>query len=254
MKIFQDYFNIDKYDNVMNDMNSISRKSFNLLDNQNQSNVTNICSKKIINDYKPEKKIGMLGFADNDAEYMLPQIYNNVISPEEAHYIIEKSKNNFIESTIVSGDNTNVRKSKTCWIDRTDGVAQNIINRVCKLTNKPVENAEQLQVVKYETNGFYNFHHDSVYENNEESIEFLKRGGHRVVTMLMYLNDDFENGHTRFENLNINLKPPKYSGILFYPLDKNENQCHPKALHGGLPITFGEKYIATVWIRQDKNI
>jgi prolyl 4-hydroxylase len=55
-------------------------------------------------------------------------------------------------------------------------------------------------------------------------------------------------------DLRIDVKPPKYSGILFYPLDKEEKQCHPKAEHGGLPVSSGKKYIANVWLRQEEYI
>jgi prolyl 4-hydroxylase len=46
------------------------------------------------------------------------------------------------------------------------------------------------------------------------------------------------------------LKPDKNSGILFYPLQKKGDKCHPKALHAGLPVISGEKYIANVWLRE----
>jgi prolyl 4-hydroxylase len=201
---------------------------------------------------KKQKELGVLGLADPKSDYILPRVHPNFITKEEANYILEKTKNNFKDSETVSGFDTKVRKSQTCWIEKTDPVVKNIITRVCEMENRPFENAEQLQVVKYEPNGFYNPHHDSCPDNNEESKNFLKSGGHRAVTMLIYLSEGFEGGATRFTNLDVEHKPPKCSGILFYPLDKDEIQCHPHAEHGGLPVTSGEKYIANVWIRQDK--
>ena len=82
------------------------------------------------------------------------------------------------------------------------------------MTNSPFENAEHLQVVKYDQNGYYNEHYDSVTNNTYESQKFLKQGGHRIITMLIYLNDDFTEGSTRFVTLDQNIKPPKYGGIL----------------------------------------
>lgn len=203
---------------------------------------------------KKTKELGLLGYADPQADYVLPTVHKNFITKEEADYILEKTKNNFHDSATVSGYDTKVRKSQTCWIEKTDPVAKNIIMRVCKMENRPFENAEELQVVKYEPNGFYNPHHDSCPDDNEESKKFLKSGGHRVATMLIYLTDGFEGGATRFTNLDLEHKPPKHSGILFYPLDKQERQCHPKAEHGGMPVVSGKKYIANVWIRQDKFV
>jgi prolyl 4-hydroxylase len=189
--------------------------------------------------------------ADINEEYILPTIHENIITDEEAKYIINKSTNNFKDSIIVSGLDSNIRKSKTAWLNKFNPVVKSIILRVCKITNSPFENAEHLQVVKYDTNGFYNEHFDTVTNYDKSSQHFLRQGGHRIITMLIYLNDEFSEGETRFPILKKKIKPPKHSGILFYTLDKNLKKCHPKALHAGLPIKSGHKYIANVWIRQN---
>jgi prolyl 4-hydroxylase len=120
------------------------------------------------------------------------------------------------------------------------------------MTNTSFENVEHLQVVKYDENGFYNPHYDTVTNNDINSINFLIQGGHRVITMLIYLNDDFTEGGTRFVTLNKTIKPPKYGGILFYTFNKQIEKCHPYSFHAGLPIKSGTKYIANVWVRENK--
>jgi len=199
----------------------------------------------------PVETFAELGYADDDEEYIYPTVYNNFISPQEANYILSQAEPKFADSeTIGGGVDTKTRKSKTAWLDKDDPTVKNIIERVCAINNYSSKNAEHLQVVKYGPGGFYNPHHDSSGDDNPESKEFLRCGGHRVATMLIYLNDDFEGGATRFVNLEKDVKPPKLGSILFHPLDKYNNRCHPKALHAGLPLTSGEKYIANVWIRQ----
>jgi len=191
-------------------------------------------------------------FADINDNYILPTVHENFITPEEANYIIMKSENNFNESIIVSGLNLNIRKSMTAWIPKHDSVVKNIILRVCEMANVPFENAEYLQVVKYNENGYYNPHYDTVTNTSASSNDFLDQGGHRVITMLIYLNDNFTEGATKFVTLDKIIKPPKYGGILFYTFDKEIKKCHPKSLHAGLPIKTGTKYIANVWIREKK--
>jgi prolyl 4-hydroxylase len=192
-----------------------------------------------------------LGYADMEDEYINPTIYDKFITADEAEYIKEYTKDKFINSeTVGGGVDVKTRKSKTAWIDKDDPVVKKIILRACAVNNYPFENAEHLQVVKYGPDGYYNPHHDSAPDDNKESAEFLESGGHRIMTMLIYLNDDFTGGATRFVTLNKDVKPPKCGSILFYPLDKNNRKCHPKALHAGMPIETGEKYIANVWIRQ----
>jgi prolyl 4-hydroxylase len=190
------------------------------------------------------------GYDDKPEEYQEPKVYPNFITAEEGAYILEKSKEKFEDSTVVGGHNTSIRKSKTCWLQKTDDKIRAIIQRVCDIHKYPIENAEDLQVVKYDPNGYYNEHHDSCCDENEKCAEFITRGGNRIVTMVIYLNDGFSGGATRFVNLNTDIKPEKHSGILFYPMNKKGDKCHHNALHAGMPIVSGQKYIANVWIRE----
>jgi len=192
------------------------------------------------------------GYDDNPTTFTDPQVYPNIITAEEARYILEKSKDNFSDSLVMSGYETSIRKSQTCWLSKSDTMIRRIIQRVCDIDNNSIEYAEDLQVVKYQPSGYYNEHHDSCCDENDTCKDFLKRGGNRVVTMVIYLNDEFEGGATKFIKLNKEIKPDKYSGILFYSMNKNKDKCHSLSMHAGLPITSGEKYIANVWIREKK--
>jgi len=192
------------------------------------------------------------GYDDKPETFMEPQVYPNIINEDEAKYILEKSKDNFSDSLVMSGYETSIRKSKTCWLSKSDPTIRNIIQRVCDIDNISIDNAEDLQVVKYQPNGYYNEHHDSCCDDNSTCKEFLERGGNRIVTMVIYLNDGFEGGATKFIKLNKEIKPDKYSGILFYSMNKNKDKCHSLSMHAGLPITSGEKYIANVWLRENK--
>jgi prolyl 4-hydroxylase len=197
-----------------------------------------------------------LGMADESEEYIDPKEYDDFITEEEAEYIKSSANDSFSESEVLGNNGKtdevmkHIRDSKTAWLDKNDPVIKKIITRVCSINNHPFENAEDLQVVKYGKGGFYREHHDSVYEDDETSTKFLKSGGHRVLTMIIYLTDDFDGGATRFVKLKKDVKPKRRGAVLFYPLDKNNRRCHPKALHAGMPLKSGEKIIANVWIRQ----
>jgi prolyl 4-hydroxylase len=74
--------------------------------------------------------------------------------------------------------------------------------------------------------------------------------------MLIYLSDGFTGGGTHFPNLNKTYKPPKWGALLFYPMqrdspiDGSPRKAHKLALHAGMPVENGQKYIANVWIRE----
>jgi len=194
------------------------------------------------------------GYAKDEDEYILPVEYPGFISEKEADYILKRAEPLFEESLVVGGKDVDVRKSETAWLPKSDKVIKDIIQRVCELSDKPFENAEEMQVVKYQPSGYYNEHHDSCCDDVEGCVEFEKRGGQRVMTMLIYLSEGFEGGATRFPNLNREYKPKKCGGLLFHPLEKNGNRCHPYALHAGLPVKSGTKYIANVWIREQTHV
>lgn len=195
------------------------------------------------------------GFCDISDAYDLPQEYPRFISPEEGEYILAKATPLFSESTIVSGTNESIRKSQTAWLRKNDPIIAGIMQRLCTIANLPFANVEDMQVVKYDQNGYYNEHHDSCCDSHPNCIDFEKRGGQRIITLIIYLSDDFEGGATRFPNLNKEYKPKKWDGLLFYPMQRDgehgKKKAHPLALHAGMPVTKGHKYIANIWIREN---
>jgi prolyl 4-hydroxylase len=181
-------------------------------------------------------------------EYIEPKVYESLVTQQEADYILQTASNSFQTSTTVGGLDKNIRDSQTTWISKSDPIVKSIIHKLSHKFLFDVNNAEDLQIVKYLPNGFYKEHHDSCCDETAICRDFIKKSGQRILTILIYLNDDFEEGATSFPNLNLKLKPSIYSGIVFYPL--YENRCHPKALHTGTPVKSGVKYVCNVWVRE----
>ena len=80
--------------------------------------------------------------------------------------------------------------------------------------------------------------------------EFRVNGdnGPRLLTVLFYLNDDFEGGETIFPKINKVVKPQKGKAVIFRNVD-NDGVIISQAVHGGEPVKNGEKWIANKWIR-----
>jgi len=189
------------------------------------------------------------GYENDPAEFREPVIYPDFITEDEAKYILQKAEYNYIDSIILGRKPDGIRKSQTYWLDKDDPVARNIIEKVCNIGGHDIEQTDDIQVVKYEPNGYYNEHHDSCCDDHEDCIEFAK-DGNRIVTMIIYLTDDFEGGATNFPMINKQYKPKKYSGLMFFPMNRAGDKCHENSLHAGMPVLSGEKYIATIWIRE----
>jgi len=209
--------------------------------------------------YKKKNFLTSLDYSSIDDPYEEPYIINNIITEKEAKYIIKKATPKFKDSLIIDDSiegklDKTIRKSKTVWMNKDDPLIYNIMTRIANMVNLPIENTELLQVVKYEPNGYYKHHYDSCCDNTKYCIDFIKNGGQRKKTVLIYLNDDFIEGETDFPVINKKIKPHKYCAVVFNSLAKYNNKCHPKSLHAGLPVKSGIKYVANLWFREDKYV
>ena len=193
-----------------------------------------------------------LAFASNDEPYDKPFIMEKFITPEKCRELIAFASNKLVDSEVIGGKHKNIRNSQQCWISKNSPHVKYLFDYVAQSFNIPFENAEDLQVVRYLPGQYYNEHHDACCDNNEKCMDFVRKGGQRMLTVLIYLNNEFSEGQTYFKNLNLKIKPPTGDAIVFYPLAKGTNKCHPLALHAGMPVTAGEKWIANLWFRERK--
>jgi prolyl 4-hydroxylase len=192
------------------------------------------------------------GFEPAESEWDGPQMIHGILTQDECDYIINKANDSFTRSTVVGIDGSDEsRTSETAWISKDDPVARKVLERACALSGKPMEHTEELQVVRYKPGTYYREHHDACCDESEACSLFENKGGQRVGTLLVYLNEEFTDGETHFPNINLKLKAPPGSAIFFKPLGL-ENKCHPNALHAGLPISSGTKYVCNAWVRESK--
>ena len=196
------------------------------------------------------------GFADPEAEWDPPVIVDSVLTPEECKYIIDIATPLFTRSGVVgSSGPDSTRTSETAWIDKSDPTAQKIFEKVIELTGKTIDHCENLQIVRYQPGTYYKAHHDSCCDDTEGCLGFAREGGQRIATLLIYLNSEFTDGETHFPSHgNLKLRAEPGSAIFFRPMGRHVKKCHPKALHAGLPISTGTKYVCNVWVREDKFI
>ena len=70
----------------------------------------------------------------------------------------------------------------------------------------------------------------------------------RILTVLVYLNDDYEGGETLFVRTGLRFKGRSGDALLF----RNalpDGRADELSQHAGLPVVAGEKFIASRWIR-----
>ena len=119
-----------------------------------------------------------------------------------------------------------------------DLVIQRINLRLANTTRTDVGQGEALYVMRYTAGQQYRPHHDALPGLNTQ----------RTVTAIAYLNDGYEGGATDFPDLSISVRGEPGDILIFQNTDP-EGRAHPLMRHAGQPVTRGEKWIATRWIR-----
>jgi prolyl 4-hydroxylase len=110
--------------------------------------------------------------------------------------------------------------------------------RIAAATDTAVAQGEPLHVLRYRPGQEYKPHLDALPNERNQ----------RIVTMLVYLNDDYEGGETRFDRTGLTFRGARGDALIFRNIDA---AGRPDGLtrHAGLPVTAGEKLLATRWIR-----
>lgn len=119
-----------------------------------------------------------------------------------------------------------------------DLVVQAITERIAAVTGTSPGNAEALYVMRYTPGQQYRPHLDALPGLDNQ----------REWTAIAYLNDAFEGGATAFPDLGLSLRLEAGDLIIFRNSD-DEKKPDPRMRHAGEPVTSGEKWVATRWIR-----
>ena len=198
------------------------------------------------------RRNGRRGFTGASDPWQPPVVVDSVLTKDDCRYLMEKANSLFKPSSVVGVNGQDPsRTSETAWISKDDPVAKKVFAKACEMTGKPMGCCEDLQVVRYKPGTYYKAHHDSCCDGSDACQEFETKGGQRVGTMLVYLNDEFTDGETHFpDHGGVKMKTPPGSAIFFRPLANDTPKCHPKALHAGLPISSGTKYVCNAWVRE----
>lgn len=184
-------------------------------------------------------------------------LLDNLLAAEECDELIRLSHVKLKRSTIVDpatglhqtiDDRTSFgtffNLNETEFIEKLD-------KRIAKVMNWPVENGEGLQILNYKVGGEYKEHFDYFPPAEIGSVSHLAKGGQRISTLVIYLNDVEQGGETIFPHVHLSVVPKKGSAI-YFEYCNSLGQVDQKSLHGGKPVMLGEKWIATKWMRQAK--
>lgn len=180
-------------------------------------------------------------------------VFSNLLSAAECTALMDAAAPRLARSRTVDtrtgGEELNHdRTSHGMFYTRGEtAIVRRVEARIARLLNWPVQNGEGLQVLRYRRGAEYKPHYDYFDPNEPGTAKILQRGGQRVGSLIMYLQEPEEGGATVFPDIGLKVRPQRGSAVFFsYP------RAHPVSLtlHGGEPVSAGEKWIATKWLRE----
>ncbi len=189
-----------------------------------------------------------------------PEIYEceHFLSDSECDKIIKKAKPTLTKSTVVDNNSSKGlldlrRTSLGTFLSTQSEIAavKKIRKQAERITGISQKNGEDLQVLYYSIGAEYQPHFDFFDPDSKGGLIHYNRGGQRVATLLIYLNTPLKGGETIFPKARVSINPTKGKAVLFYNIDL-QGRPDPNSLHGGAPVISGEKWIATLWLREHK--
>ena len=170
-------------------------------------------------------------------------------------HIIEtliKNKSDDFSPALVGFDEnqkvTDYRQTK--WLNLPSDIHQYLFDSIPLIHEKHlqpiyhsnIKNVESPQFLRYDIGDHYKAHNDS-----ESYIKGkLKRASKRDISLLLYLNDDYEGGELEFTKLQLTIQPKKGMLIAFPSYEDFEHKVHP--------VTKGTRYTIVSWIETEKRI
>ncbi|MDO3722143.1 2OG-Fe(II) oxygenase [Marinobacter sp. chi1] len=181
-------------------------------------------------------------------------VFEDFLKPREVEQLVSAAQSKMkqaLVSAAESGVESSGRTGSNCWIPHGyNAIVESLAQRVADVVGLPLQHAESLQVVHYDEGQQYAPHYDAWDAGTERGQRCMARGGQRLITCLMYLNNPQQGGGTSFPNLDMEIRARKGRMVLFHNCQRGSNVRHPDSLHGGMPVLSGEKWACNFWFRE----
>ena len=119
--------------------------------------------------------------------------------------------------------------------------------RMAACLGVPLRHFEAVTVLHYDVGEEITEHYDFIDPNIPNYAQEIAEQGDRIVTFLVYLNDDYESGETAFPRLDIDHKGSRGEGMFF--VNAVDGRADTRTLHAGRTPVGGEKWIVSQFVR-----
>jgi prolyl 4-hydroxylase len=186
-------------------------------------------------------------------------VLGNLLSASECDRLIAAARPRLLPSQVVEPNTgrdviAQYRSSEGMFFrPRENPLVERIEQRIAQLTGLPLENGEGIQILRYPVGAESTPHFDYLVPSNDTNRASIARSGQRIATLIIYLNDVAGGGETTFPSAGSAVVPQKGNAV-YFEYGNSLGQTDPASLHAGEPVTVGEKWIATKWLRNRKFV
>ncbi len=187
-------------------------------------------------------------------------LVENYASPELCRYLMDYSERTLgtklkvvdaaqsVGDTVVAVESEN-RRTESVSINGIAGEMLNIFidiytERLTPFYGVQFEWFERPQILRYRAGGKYDPHADA--DDLDPQTKQWMRVHDRDISVLLYLNEDYEGGKLSFESLNFSIQP-KAGMLIAFPSDH-------RYLHAAKPTTSGIRYVIVSWSTYLKSL
>jgi prolyl 4-hydroxylase len=170
-------------------------------------------------------------------------LFERAFSPAECDFLILVAEPSFAPSLVGNAPGPDIRDpirtsdgATLHWLIE-DPATHAINRRLAAMSGTAAEQGEPMQILRYQPGQQYRRH-----------VDWLGKDKARVITALVYLNDEYEGGETEFHKAGLKIRGRKGDAIVFVSVGP-DGDLDPMSEHAGLPVTNGTKYLASRWIR-----
>ena len=172
------------------------------------------------------------------------QLWPGFLADDECRQLADLAEAFYRRSLVNEGLIDDGRTSQSAVVrDEVSPLVPALRERAARRLDKHPSQVETLQCVAYDVGQYVYAHYDAF-----DDIEPTNGLSQRSTTVLVYLNDDFEGGETRFPALDLSIRPRQGTALVF-PNIAEDGMVLRASLHESLPVRAGRKVACNLWVR-----
>lgn len=176
-------------------------------------------------------------------------------SPDECDWIVERGRHGLRRALVYRRDAPGHAEAESRTNSETDFTVRNsdlvlflVRERIAAAVGRDSRFFEITKLLHYEPGQRFSLHADFQDPATPALAREIALHGQRILTFLVWLNDDYEGGETEFPSAGLRCKGRKGDALFFFNVDGSGAPDY-RSVHAGLPPTRGRKWLLSQWIR-----